>query len=131
MVVYCDGAARGNPGPAGAGAVLLDEAGEVVATARAKLGETTNNVAEYHGLLLGLKLAREQGVDRIEVRMDSELVVRQVRGEYKTKKPHLKELHQQVSEAAREFDEVIIFHVPRTENAEADRQTNMAIDSAL
>lgn len=131
MVVYCDGAARGNPGPAGAGAVLFDEDGRVVATARAKLGETTNNVAEYHGLLLGLKLAREQGVGRVEVRMDSELVVRQVRGEYKVKKPHLRELHQQVREAATEFEEVILLHVPRTENAEADRQANLAIDSAL
>jgi ribonuclease HI len=102
-----------------------------VATALSPLGEATNNVAEYHALLLGLALADEHGVRRVEVRMDSELVVRQVEGSYKVKKAHLRELHSQVREAAERFEEVVVRHVPREENGEADRLANLAVERAL
>jgi ribonuclease HI len=128
LVLFADGASRGNPGLSGAGAVLLTIAGEVVAELGSFLGVATNNVAEYQALLLGLSAARARGVRAITVRMDSELVVKQVRGTYQVKNLALQRLHARVLALRREFDSFRIEHVPRAENAAADRLANLAID---
>jgi ribonuclease HI len=129
--LFTDGAARGNPGPAGAGAVLLDGEGRVLARLGKYLGRQTNNVAEYEGLLLGLGRARALGARSIEVRADSLLLVKQLQGEYAVKNAALKELHARARELLRGFDRVDIRHVPREENALADEMSNRAIDERL
>src|SRR5688572_14643883 len=101
--LYADGASRGNPGPSAAGFVLDDPAGNPVASAGLALGRATNNVAEYRALLEGLAHARGLGVERLEVRMDSELVVRQMRGEYKVKSPGLRPLYEEARRLAQSF----------------------------
>jgi ribonuclease HI len=127
-VLYADGAARGNPGPAGAGAVLFDESGAVLAELSRPLGRATNNVAEYEALILGLEEAKRRGVDRIDVRMDSMLVVRQMQGLWKIKHPGLRPLALRAGALLAEFPSRRIEHVPREENAHADRLANVAID---
>jgi ribonuclease HI len=129
--LFTDGAARGNPGPAGAGAVLLDAQGRVLARLGKYLGRQTNNVAEYEGLLLGLARAKALGARAIEVRADSLLLVKQLQGEYAVKNAALKELHARARELLRGFDRVDIRHVPREENALADEMSNRAIDERL
>lgn len=128
--IYADGAARGNPGPAGAGAVLLGERGEVVAELHRALGRATNNVAEYEALILGLEEAKRRGIERIDVRMDSMLVVRQMQGIWKIKHPGLRPLALRAGALLAEFRERSIEHVPRDENDRADRLANRAIDEA-
>jgi ribonuclease HI len=127
-MLYADGAARGNPGPAGAGALLLDEKGAPLAELARPLGRATNNVAEYKALILGLEEARRRGIDEIDVRMDSLLVVRQMQGLWKIKHPGLRPLALQAGALLAEFAHRSIEHVPREENAEADRLANRAID---
>jgi ribonuclease HI len=124
-----DGGARGNPGPAAIAAVASDPSGRVLEERSELIGEATNNVAEYRALLLGIELARELGADEIELVGDSELIVRQVRGEYKVKQEHLQPLHTKVTDALRELDGWSIRNVPREENAEADRLVNEALDA--
>ena len=126
--VFTDGAARGNPGPAGAGVHLEDEHGAAVDEAFAFLGEATNNVAEYRALLLGLERARKLGVQEVEIRSDSELVVRQLTGEYRVRNADLLELYRQVVELERAFQRVEYVHIPRAQNRAADRLANRAID---
>jgi ribonuclease HI len=126
--LYVDGASRGNPGPAGAGAVLFGPQGEKRAEESRYLGETTNNVAEYQALLLGLELARNQGVKRLHIFADSQLVVNQLRGTYKVKKPHLLPLWRQAHQALQKFDTYAISHLDRSFNHEADRLARQAID---
>jgi ribonuclease HI len=126
LTVHVDGGARGNPGPAAAAAVLrgdgvADEASEL-------LGIATNNVAEYRGLLLGLRRARELGATEVEVINDSELVAKQVNGTYKVKHPDMKPLHAQAMEALSAFGSWSIRSVPRAQNADADRLVNDALD---
>jgi len=128
LLLFADGASRGNPGPSGAGALLTTPDGEVVAELAAFLGFATNNVAEYEALLLGLTGARARGATAITVRMDSELVVKQVNGSYQVKSPPLKRLHARVLVLRREFERFRIEHVPRAANAAADRLANLAID---
>ncbi|OGL60500.1 MAG: hypothetical protein A3J27_06225 [Candidatus Tectomicrobia bacterium RIFCSPLOWO2_12_FULL_69_37] len=128
--VHTDGAARGNPGPAAAAALVYDESGECVGEAARYLGVATNNVAEYQGLLLGLGRARELGATEVEVVTDSELLARQWSGQYRVKHPELKELYGQAKEAARSFERVVVRHVRRDENAAADTAANRAIDTA-
>lgn len=128
--LYADGAARGNPGPAGAGAVLLDERGHVLAELTRHLGHATNNVAEYTALIIGLEEARRRGIDEIEVRMDSKLVVEQMNGRWKIKHPNMKPLALRAGELWREFTVRSIAHVPREENVIADALSNRAIDEA-
>lgn len=128
--LFCDGGARGNPGPAAAGAVLVHQSKLVEERGRF-LGETTNNVAEYHGLLLGLQMAREQAIQNLHVRLDSELVVKQLRGEYKVKHPALKPLWEKVKVALTHFHAWDIAHVPRAQNREADRKVNEVLDQRL
>jgi ribonuclease HI len=129
--VYSDGAARGNPGPAGAGAVLTDAAGNVIARLGRYLGKQTNNVAEYEGLLLGLKHARELGYREVEVRADSQLLIRQLKGEYAVRHAGLKPLHAEALRLLRGFDRYHLQHVPREENALADEMSNRAIDEEM
>lgn len=129
--VFSDGAARGNPGPAGAGAVLLDERGHVLARLGRFLGKQTNNVAEYQGLLLGLRHAKELGAREIDVRADSELMIRQLEGRYQVKHPGLRPLHAEAMRLLRLFDKHTLRHIPRAENGLADEMSNRAIDEEL
>jgi ribonuclease HI len=130
LVVHVDGGARGNPGPAAAAAVLSAPDGQVLDEASELLGETTNNVAEYRGLLLGLRRARELGADEVEVVNDSELVARQLTGQYKVKHPAMRPLHAEAIQALAGFDRWTIRSVPRAQNAEADALVNQALDQA-
>ncbi len=123
-----DGGARGNPGPAGAGAVVYDPAGTKRATRAFPLGVLTNNAAEYEGLLRGLALAREAGARRLEVHSDSELVVRQLEGAYKIRAPHLRALAERARTALAGFEEARLVAIPREKNREADRLANEAMD---
>jgi ribonuclease HI len=126
--LYCDGASRGNPGQAGAGAVLIDGCGDIRGQYGEYLGQTTNNVAEYQGLLLGLKMARELGVKRMQVFADSQLLVRQLNRQYRVKAPHLLPLYNAAQQALKDFEIHAITHVPRELNHLADRLANAAID---
>ncbi len=128
--LYTDGGARGNPGPAGIGARLLTSAGDVAEDLADYIGHATNNVAEYQALLAGLEMALDHGVERLDVFLDSELVVRQVNGQYKVKDAGLKPLHAQACLLLSRFHDVEVSHVRREQNAEADRLVNEAIDAA-
>jgi ribonuclease HI len=128
--VYVDGGARGNPGPAAIAAVVQDADGGVLEEQRETIGEATNNVAEYRALLLGIERASALGAGGLELIGDSELIVRQVKGEYKVKDETLRGLHRQVLDALAGFDEWTIDHVRREQNAEADRLVNEALDGA-
>jgi ribonuclease HI len=129
LVVNVDGGARGNPGPAAIAAVVQDGEGNVLEERSETIGEATNNVAEYRALLLGIDRAASHGARQLELVGDSELVVRQVKGEYKVKDATLRELHGQVRLALQGFDDWSIRHVGRDENEEADRLVNEALDS--
>jgi ribonuclease HI len=129
--VFSDGAARGNPGPAGAGAVVLDPKGRVLARVGKFLGKQTNNVAEYEGLLLGLSRAKELGARELDVRADSLLLIRQLEGAYQVKNAALKALHAKAKELLRSFDRVDLRHIPREENTLADEMSNRAIDERM
>jgi ribonuclease HI len=129
VVVHVDGGARGNPGPAAAGAVLSTPDGDVLDEATEFLGNATNNVAEYRGLLLGLARAKALGATDVEVVNDSELVSKQVNGHYKVKHPAMRPLYQEAMAALREFDGWSIRSVPRAQNADADALVNQALDA--
>ncbi len=128
LVVQVDGGARGNPGPAAVGVVVSTPDGEVLDEIGEVIGVATNNVAEYRGLLLGLERARALGATEVEVVNDSQLVARQVMGDYKVKHAGLKPLHQQALAALRGFDRWSIRSVPRDRNARADALVNAALD---
>jgi ribonuclease HI len=128
--VNVDGGARGNPGPAAIAAVVQDGNGKVLEERSEAIGRATNNVAEYRALLLGIERAAALGAKRLELIGDSELIVRQVKGEYKVKDEALGELHRQVREALEDFDEWSIRHVRREDNSEADRLVNEELDKA-
>jgi ribonuclease HI len=129
LVVHVDGGARGNPGPAAAAAVVSTPGGDVLDEAQQTLGVATNNVAEYRGLLLGLERARALGATEVEVVNDSELVAKQVNGQYKVKHPDMKPLHAQAIAALEGFDRWNVRSVPRAENAAADALVNAALDA--
>ncbi len=129
--LYTDGAARGNPGPAGAGAVILNPDGHIVAKIGKFLGDSTNNVAEYMGLILGLKRARAMGIKELEVYSDSELLVKQLAGEYQVKAEHLRPLHDEARQLLQGFSFIQVRHIPREENGAADLMSNRAIDERL
>ena len=129
--LYCDGASRGNPGPSGAGVVLLDEKGEQIFELSRYLDNGTNNEAEYRALVRGLEAAADLGVKQIEIFSDSELVVRQISGKYKVRNPRLRSLFDQAVSRLQQFDEYAIFHVGRELNQRADRLANEAIDRGL
>lgn len=126
--LFADGAAKGNPGPAGAGAVLFGDDGEVLAELHKPLGHATNNVAEYEALILGLEEARRRGIARLDVRMDSLLVVRQMQGLWKIKHPGLRPLALRAGALLAGFPVRTIEHVPREENSHADRLANLAVE---
>jgi ribonuclease HI len=128
-VVNVDGGARGNPGRAAIASVVATPQGEVVEEHAEPIGSATNNVAEYRALLLGIERARALGASEVELVGDSELIVRQVRGEYRVKDAGLRELHARVREALAELEHWSIRHVPREENAQADRLVNDALDA--
>ena len=130
-MVNVDGGARGNPGPAAIAAVLATADGEVFEEIGETIGQATNNVAEYRALLLGIERARALGAAELDLVGDSELVVRQVKGEYKVKDAGLRELHSQVRAALANFERWSIRHVRREHNAVADRLVNEAIDGTL
>ena len=127
--LFADGGSRGNPGPAAAGAVLYADDGEVLEEIGTFLGVTTNNVAEWTGLLDGLKAALSRGVDDLAVRLDSELVVKQLSGAYRVKHPGLIPLHAEAKALLRKFGRVDVRHVPRKENKAADAVVNQVLDA--
>jgi ribonuclease HI len=131
VVAHVDGGARGNPGPAAAACVITTPDGHVLAERARLLGATTNNVAEYQALLLGLQTARELGAREVEVIGDSELIARQITGVYRVKRESLRALHRNALEALREFERWSIRTVPRERNAGADALVNAALDGAV
>ena len=131
VLVEADGGSRGNPGPAGYGAVVLDpDTGEALAERAAGIGRATNNVAEYGGLVAGLQAALELGADEVDVRMDSKLVVEQMSGRWQVKHPAMKPLHAEASALVRRLGRVRFAWIPRAQNAHADRLANEAMDAA-
>jgi len=131
VIVSCDGASRGNPGPAGAGAQITDDAGVVLAEVAEGLGEATNNVAEYTAVILGLQRAHEIGAVDVLLRSDSQLLINQLTGRYRVKTPHLQPLHRRVRELAAGFEAIEFEHVRRERNTEADRLANLGVDGWL
>jgi len=130
LVAYCDGGARGNPGPAALGVSLQAPDGTEIEAISRYIGEGTNNVAEYSAVLVALQRAAELGARRVRVISDSQLVVEQLNGRYKIKRAHLQRLALDVRTAARAFDAVTYEHVPRAGNARADALVNEALDAA-
>lgn len=126
--LFADGGSRGNPGPAASGAVILAPDGAVVREIGKFLGRATNNVAEWTALEIGLQAAIEAGFRRLAVRMDSELVVKQINGEYRVKHPDLQPLHRRVRALIAQFESVDVRHVRRKENALADAVVNQVLD---
>jgi ribonuclease HI len=126
--MWVDGGARGNPGPAAVGYRIEDEAGEVLDEAGRTIGVATNNEAEYRALITALARAAALGATEVEVRSDSELLVRQMTGRYRVKSPHLKQLWDEAQQAADGFERVRYIEVRRAENTAADRQVNLALD---
>ena len=131
LIVACDGAARGNPGPAGIGVQITSEHGRILAEIAEGIGEATNNVAEYTAMIEGLRRAQELGARRVTVRSDSQLLVNQLTGRYRVKTPHLQPLHRRARSLAAGFDHVSFEHVPRELNTEADRLANEGVDAWL
>lgn len=130
LVLYTDGGARGNPGPAGIGAVLIKD-GKVIEGLKKYIGETTNNQAEYQALILGLEKAQTLGAVEIECRLDSELLVKQMKREYKVRDAGLAPLFVKVWNLSLGFKKITFHHIPREQNKEADKLVNEAIDAAM
>ena len=129
--LYTDGACRGNPGYGGAGAVLVDENGNVVESVKKFLGLCTNNVAEYKALILGLEEALNRHCSKVHIFLDSELLVRQINGVYKVKDETLKVLMRELKGLLTSLDEYTVEHIDRSKNRIADRLANEAIDEAF
>ncbi len=132
IAIYSDGGARGNPGPAAIGAVVLDPSTEPptrLATVSERIGVATSNVAEYRALIAGLEVAQELGARTVRVRADSLLVIRQLEGKWKVKHPNLRPLHARALDLLRAYDTVDLAHVPREENVDADLLVNAALDA--
>jgi ribonuclease HI len=131
ITAYIDGGSRGNPGPAGYGVQVVHDDGTIAAELHAFVGETTNNVAEYRGLIAALTWALEHGVRGLHVRSDSELLVRQLKGEYRVKNAGLQPLYQEACALAGRIGRVTFEHVRRELNKEADRLANLAMDEGV
>lgn len=129
LTIFADGGSRGNPGPAAAGAVVTDENGTVVREIGTFLGITTNNVAEWTGLITGLEAALELGATEVVIRLDSELVIKQLTGIYRVKHPNMIPLHARAKTLLKRFAHADIAHVPRRENAAADAVVNATLDA--
>lgn len=130
VIAHIDGASRGNPGPAAYGVVLESSEGAPLTTLSKAIGHTTNNVAEYHGLLAALDYAGEHDIRRLKVFSDSELMARQIQGAYKVKSPDLKPLYERARTAIARLESFSIEHVRREHNREADKLANLALDGA-
>lgn len=128
ITAHVDGGARGNPGSAGYGAVITNESGETLAELYAGIGISTNNVAEYRGLIAALEWAEQHGVDHLHVKSDSLLIVQQMLGNYRVKNEGLMPLHRQARQLAASIGHVTYEHVPRERNKEADRLSNLGMD---
>ncbi len=126
----CDGASRGNPGPAAIGVLILDEAGTPLRRIGEAIGATTNNVAEYRAVIRAAQEADSLGASRLTLLLDSELLVFQLRGIYKVKAPHLRQYHEEALSILRKLEWWGARHVPREENAAADQLANQALDEA-
>jgi ribonuclease HI len=131
ITAYIDGGSRGNPGPAGYGVQIVDDEETVVAELYAFVGQTTNNVAEYRGLLAALEWAVERSLRTLHVRSDSELLVKQLRGEYRVKNPGLQPLYQDACRLVGRIGHVTFEHVRREMNKQADRLANLAMDEGV
>ena len=129
--LFSDGGSRGNPGPAAIGAVLQQPDGTHLAGFKDYLGEATNNQAEYRALLLGIQKAKEYGAHTLHCFLDSELVVKQLRREYKIKDPNLSQLFIKIWNISQGFEKIDFTHIPREKNKEADLLVNQALDEAL
>ena len=131
LIVSCDGASRGNPGPAGIGAQVTDEDGVILGEIAKGLGETTNNVAEYTAVIGGLELAKELGAKTVTLRSDSQLLINQLTGRYRVKSEHLQPLHRRARSLGAGFDRITFEHVPREQNTAADSLANLGVDKWL
>jgi ribonuclease HI len=129
LIAYADGGSRGNPGQAAAAALITTADGEELLRRAKRLGKTTNNVAEYEAVLLALDLCKELGAARVTLRVDSELVARQIEGRYKVKHPDLMQLHHRAMLRARMFEKLQVEHIPRKENTAADAMVNACLDN--
>ncbi|MGA3208944.1 MAG: ribonuclease HI family protein [Syntrophales bacterium] len=129
--LYTDGACRGNPGQGGAGAILMDEKGEIIAAVRLPLGHCTNNIAEYKALIFGLEEVIKKQYGRLNIFLDSELLVNQIKGSYKVKNENLKILMREVRKLLSYFDSYTVAHIDRSQNHMADKLANEAIDEAI
>ena len=125
-----DGGSRGNPGPAAWGVAVLDDTGACIEGHGEPIGRATNNVAEYQALLEALAIAARRGATEVEIRSDSELLVRQIEGRYRVRHPALQPLHAEAARRIGEFESFRIVHVRREQNKDADRLVNMALDRA-
>jgi len=128
-VVYADGASRGNPGAASSGAVVYDEKGREAATISRRLGRATNNEAEYQAAIAGLEAALGLGGGGVELRMDSQLIVRQLEFRYRVRNERLRPFFERILELRRRFDSFSLRHVPREQNKRADELANLALDT--
>jgi ribonuclease HI len=126
LIIHTDGASRGNPGPASIAFTIKDERGKRISQDSRTIGVTTNNQAEYQAIIAALEEARKLGAEQVIVESDSELVVKQITGEYRVKKASLRPLYQQVGRIASQFNHFSIRHIPRDKNTEADRLANRA-----
>ncbi len=131
LLLFTDGASRGNPGPSGAGVVIEDAEGHLLEELSEYLGRGTNNEAEYRALILGLTRAAELGATEVEIRTDSELMARQISGVYRVKHPGLKPLFEEVGILLARFRRQSVTHLPREQNSQADKLANRAIDGYL
>ncbi len=127
VIIFTDGASRDNPGPAAIGATIKDEQGRLITSISQGIGRTTNNQAEYRAIIAALEHAIRLGAKQVEVRSDSELVVRQINGRYRVKNLSLKPLYQQVKQLQSQLEGFTITHIPREQNTEADNLANIAL----
>ena len=128
VVICADGASRGNPGPVAIGATVKDEQGRLLASISRRIGITTNNQVEYRAVIMALQKAIRLGARWVDIKLDSELVVKQLNGQYRVKRAALKPLHQQVKQLIGRLEDFTITHVPRQQNAEADALANRALN---
>ncbi|MCK5061888.1 ribonuclease HI family protein [Candidatus Parcubacteria bacterium] len=131
LIIYTDGGARGNPGPSGIGAVILDDKKNLIAEISEYIGEATNNQAEYRAVVAAIKKAKELGAMEIQFYLDSQLVVEQLNGNYKVKNKGLQPLFVSVYNDSLSFKKVAYSHIPREQNKEADKLANMAMDRGV
>ena len=127
LIINTDGVSRGNPGPAAIGAAIKDEEGRLITAISQPIGRATNNEAEYRAIIAALEKAIQLGAKQVEMRSDSELIVRQINGQYRVKKASLQPLYQQVQQLRSRLGGFTITHIPREQNAEADSLANMAL----